>query len=99
MTYTMVFVYARHSVGEYESWKETVEADAESRDRIGSLGAEVFRVRDAPDEVVVLLELDDESVEDFVDGDRSAALDELAASGDAPGPEFAVLEKTDELAR
>lgn len=87
----MVYVYARYEVDDFQAWKETFDADAEGREALGSVGVEVFQVYDDPEDVVVLVELDDDSA------DGGDALADLLHSGEGgTEPELLPLEKVDE---
>ena len=92
----MVYVYARYEVDDYQTWKETFDADAEGRDALGSVGVEVFQVYDDSEDVAVLIQLDDEVAEEAVDGDLSGALTDLLETERTEMPELVPLEKVDE---
>lgn len=92
----MVYVYARQTVEDYESWKATLEDDSDSREELGSRGIETFRVYGDSDDVVVMMELEEESVAETAHADLGTAFEEVM--DERPGePEMLVLEKTDEL--
>jgi heme-degrading monooxygenase HmoA len=54
----MAFVLIEHQVGDYETFREVYEDDADRRRRFGSLGGQVFRAAEDPQNVIVLLEWD-----------------------------------------
>ena len=54
----MAYVLIEHLVGDFETFKEVYDDDADRRKRFGSLGGKVFHVSDDPNRIVILLEWD-----------------------------------------
>ena len=51
----MAWVLIEHEVGDYETFERVYLDDEVRRRREGSLGGRVFRVRDDPNDIIVLL--------------------------------------------
>ncbi|MFC7097841.1 antibiotic biosynthesis monooxygenase [Halobaculum marinum] len=56
----MVYLLARANVADVDAWQTAFDANDDYRTEHGQRGYQVFRPRDAHDEVVVLFEWDDE---------------------------------------
>jgi len=93
----MVHVYARHTVEDYETWKETFDRDRASRKQLGARDIETFQVYGRTDTVVVLMELDDSAVANTVGEDIATAYADVMTDTDEDSLEILILEKTDEL--
>jgi heme-degrading monooxygenase HmoA len=55
----MAYVLIEHLVGDFETFKQVYEDDAERRHRSGSKGGQVFRAADDPNNIIIVLEWDD----------------------------------------
>ena len=55
----MAWVLIEHEVGDYETFERVYLDDEVRRRREGSLGGRVFRVRDDPNDIIILLEWKD----------------------------------------
>lgn len=54
----MLYVIVRHKVENYEKWKKFFDKNASVRKASGSQGGQVFRSKDNPNEVIVLMKWD-----------------------------------------
>lgn len=89
----MVYVYARHTVEDPESWKATLSADRASREALGAQDIETFRVYNSEDDVAVLMELEEEDVAEAIEEDLPAAFGDVTEDNGQDGPEIVVFEK------
>jgi glutathione synthase/RimK-type ligase-like ATP-grasp enzyme len=66
-TGSMIHALIRHKVKDYDEWKKHFDADAVHRKPGGSKGGHVFRSKNDPNEVYILMEMDSmEKAEKFI---------------------------------
>ena len=90
----MPFMFVRHNVEDYESWKPVFEEHGSTRRESGSKGVRLFRNADSPNETVILLEWDDlEKARRFAQSENLRETMERAGVADEPDIYF--LEEVD----
>lgn len=96
---SMAYVLIEHRVGDFETFRQVYQDDAERRARLGSRGGAVYRVADEPGNVIVVLEWDTlEQAREFA---GSLELDQALewAGSDVSTPRVTVLEAAFESPR
>lgn len=54
----MVFVLVRHKVADFDKWKPAFDEHGKTRKKSGSKGAKVYKSKDNPKEMIILMEWD-----------------------------------------
>jgi hypothetical protein len=90
----MPYIIIRHKVEDYAKWKSVFDEHGATRKDFGSKGGYVFRSADDPNEVVILLEVDDlNKVRQFI---QSQDLRETMQRAGVKGPpDIYYLEEAD----
>ncbi|NIQ40124.1 MAG: cyclase [Proteobacteria bacterium] len=92
----MPYVLIRHKVEHYATWKSVFDEHGSARKAIGSKGGHLFRTVDDPNELVILLELDDlAKAREFVQSEdlRQA----MQRSGVSDQPDIYFLEQVERV--
>ncbi len=81
----MPYILIRHKIKDYAKWKPVFAVNGLNRRAMGSLGSQLFRCADNPDELVILLEWDDlEGAREYIQSDDFREALERGGISDEP---------------
>lgn len=85
-------IVVRHKVSDFQKWKQFYEGADELHKRYGVMNAQVYRVADSPNEVVIVTEFKDmDSARGF--GESAELKDAMMTSGVADQPSIYMTER------
>lgn len=94
----MPYLLVRHSVQDYATWKPIFDEDGTVRQAAGSKGGRLFRNADAPNELIILFEMDDlEQARAFTQSEDLR--NTMQRAGVTGPPDIVFLEEVEQLAR